>query len=105
MSINLSLEAFGDSWNLLVLRDVMFGNLRTFRSLLTQSEEGIATNILANRLDRLVGLGMLSVRPDEHHAQKKIDSLSEAAIQLVPVFVARGSPSLPSSSESTKMGE
>lgn len=88
--INLSLEVFGDSWSLLVLRDVMFGNRRTFRSLLTQSEEGIATNILANRLERLVGLGMLSVRPDEHHAQKKIYSLSEAAIQLVPVFVALG---------------
>lgn len=88
--INLSLEVFGDSWSLLVLRDVMFGNRRTFRSLLTQSEEGIATNILANRLERLVGLGMLTVRPDEHHAQKKIYSLSEAAIQLVPVFVALG---------------
>lgn len=88
--INLSLEVFGDSWSLLVLRDVMFGNRRTFRALQTQSEEGIATNILAHRLEKLVGLGMLDVRPDANHLQKKIYSLTEPAIQLVPVFVSLG---------------
>lgn len=88
--INLSLEVFGDSWSLLVLRDVMFGNRRTFRALLTQSEEGIASNILASRLEKLVGLGMLDVRPDDRHLQKKIYSLTETAIQLVPVFVSLG---------------
>lgn len=68
----------------------MFGNRRTFRALLTQSEEGIASNILASRLEKLVGLGMLDVRPDDRHLQKKIYSLTETAIQLVPVFVSLG---------------
>jgi hypothetical protein len=47
--INAAVEAFGDRWSLLVLRDVMFGNRRYFRELLADSEEGIASNILADR--------------------------------------------------------
>ena len=44
--VNAAVEAFGDSWSLLVLRDVMFGNRRYFRELLAGSEERIASNIL-----------------------------------------------------------
>ena len=51
--INLTLEALGDRWSLIVIRDMMFGNRRHFRELLTQSIEGIASNILAERLKRL----------------------------------------------------
>ena len=58
--INAAVEAFGDSWSLLVLRDVMFGNKRYFRELLAGSEEGIASNILADRLKRLVSAGLLT---------------------------------------------
>ena len=42
-----------------MLRDVMFGNRRHFRELLAGSEEGIASNILADRLKRLVEGGLL----------------------------------------------
>ncbi len=45
---------------LLVLRDVMFGNRRYFRELLAGSEEGIASNILADRLKRLFNAGLLT---------------------------------------------
>jgi DNA-binding HxlR family transcriptional regulator len=55
--INLSLEVFGDKWSLLILRDMIFGGPRHFRVLLNGSQEGIASNILANRLKRLVELG------------------------------------------------
>jgi len=48
--INLTLEALGDRWSLIVIRDLMFGNRRHFRELLTRSEERIASNILADRL-------------------------------------------------------
>jgi DNA-binding HxlR family transcriptional regulator len=58
--INAAVEAFGDSWSLLVLRDVMFGNRRYFRELLAGSEEGIASNILAGRLKWLVNAGLLT---------------------------------------------
>ncbi|HQP19760.1 MAG TPA: winged helix-turn-helix transcriptional regulator, partial [Phenylobacterium sp.] len=55
--INLTLEVVGDRWSLIVIRDMMFGNRRHFRTLLTQSEEGIASNILADRLKRLTAKG------------------------------------------------
>ena len=59
--INLTLETFGDRWSLIILRDIMFGGRRrTFRSLLTESIEGIASNILADRLKRLTANGLLS---------------------------------------------
>lgn len=58
--LNTAVEAFGDRWSLLVLRDMMFGNRRYFRELLAGSEEGIASNILADRLKRLVDAGLLT---------------------------------------------
>lgn len=45
--------ALGDRCSLIVIRDLMFGNRRHFRELLTRSEERIASNILADRLTRL----------------------------------------------------
>jgi DNA-binding HxlR family transcriptional regulator len=88
--INLALEVFGDKWSLLIIRDILFGNRRHFRELLTRSEEGIASNILADRLKRLVAEGMLSRADDPSHKQKAIYSLTEKAIQLVPVFAQIG---------------
>ena len=88
--INLTLEMLGDRWSLIVIRDIMFGNRRHFRELLNNSEEGIASNILADRLKRLVANGLLWKRADPSHSQKSIYSLTEPAIQLVPVFAAMG---------------
>ena len=70
--INLTLEALGDRWSLIVIRDLMFGNRRHFRELLTRSEEKIASNILADRLKRLVAAGLLSKADDPTHRQKAI---------------------------------
>lgn len=88
--INLTLEMLGDRWSLIVIRDIMFGNRRHFRELLTRSDEGIASNILAGRLKRLVEAGLVSRRDDPTHRQKGIYSLTEAAIQLVPLLVQMG---------------
>ena len=87
--INAAVEAFGDSWSLLVLRDVMFGGRRHFRELLAGSEEGIASNILADRLRRLVGAGLLT-REDAGPGRRAAYSLTEASIALVPVFAQLG---------------
>lgn len=84
--INLTLEQLGDQWSLLVIRDIMFGNRRSYGELLERSEEGIASNILADRLKRLTAAGLLSRSPDPAHRQKGIYSLAEAAIQLVPLL-------------------
>lgn len=88
--INLTLEVFGDKWSLLVIRDMMFGNRRHFRELLARSEEGIASNILADRLRKLTEMGMITRADDPSHKQKAIYSLTEKAIQLVPVFAQIG---------------
>jgi DNA-binding HxlR family transcriptional regulator len=84
--INLTLEVVGDKWSLLVIRDMMFGNRRHFRELLAGSEEGIASNILADRLKRLVGQGIVSRSDDPRHKQKAIYSLTEKGIGLLPVL-------------------
>jgi DNA-binding HxlR family transcriptional regulator len=88
--INLTLEQLGDRWSLIVVRDVMFGNRRSYGELLAHSEEGIASNILADRLKRLIASGLLTRRPDPDHRQKGIYSLTEAAIQLVPLLAHMG---------------
>ncbi|MDR3409541.1 MAG: helix-turn-helix domain-containing protein [Formivibrio sp.] len=84
--INLTLEQIGDRWSLIVIRDVMFENWRSYGALLEQNEEGIASNILASRLKHLTASGLLTRSPDPSHQQKGIYSLTEAAIQLVPLL-------------------
>ncbi len=88
--INLSMELFGDRWTLIILRDVMFGNRRSYRDILTHSVEGIASNILVGRLKMLVDEGLLTRAADPGHKQRSVYSLTEKAIQLVPVLVHLG---------------
>jgi len=88
--INLSMETLGDRWSLIIIRDIMFGNRRHYRELLSQSEEGIASNILADRLKKLMERGLLTRADDPSHKQKGIYSLTEAAIELVPMFAQMG---------------
>jgi DNA-binding HxlR family transcriptional regulator len=84
--INLTLEVIGDKWSLLVIRDMIFGGRRHFRELLTRSDEGIASNILADRLKMLVAQGIVTRADDPSHKQKAIYSLTERGIQLLPVL-------------------
>ena len=88
-AINAAVEVLGDAWAILVLRDIMFGNLRHFNELVAGSEESIATNILASRLRQLVEAGLLT-REDTLRGQRATYSLTEAGIQVLPVMVALG---------------
>lgn len=88
-AINAAVEILGDPWAMLVLRDIMFGDRRYFRELLTGSEEGIASNILSSRLKHLVAAGLLT-RADAGRGQRARYSLTEAGIQVLPVMVALG---------------
>ena len=76
----------GDRWSLLVIRDLMFRGFRTYKELL-ESEEGIATNILADRLKRLEDCGIISSEPDTTDRRKLIYSLTAKGIDLAPVLV------------------
>lgn len=88
--INATVEMFGDKWSLVVLRDIIFSDRRTFRALHRESDEGIASNILSSRLKALVDAGLLTKSPVPGHRQKIDYRLTEAAIQLVPVIALLG---------------
>jgi DNA-binding HxlR family transcriptional regulator len=85
--INQTVELLGDQWTLLVIRDIVFVDRRHFRELLTQSMEGIASNILADRLRRLVEQEIITRSADPTHKQKAIYSLTEKGIALVPLLL------------------
>lgn len=87
--VTAAVEVLGDRWSLLVLRDVIFEDRRYFRALLTGSTEGIASNILADRLVRLVDAGILT-RGTAARGQRAQYSLSEAGIRTLPVICALG---------------
>ncbi|SFS14270.1 transcriptional regulator, HxlR family [Microbacterium sp. cf046] len=88
--INAAVEVLGDRWTLLVLRDVIFDDRRYFRALLTGSAEGIASNILADRIKRLLDGGLLARGGTAVRGQRARFSLTEAGIQTVPILCALG---------------
>lgn len=88
--INMTTELLGDRWSMVLLRDLMFGTNRRFRELLAGSLEGIASNVLASRLQKLTDAGLLSRHDDPGHRQKVDYRLTEPAIQLVPVIAHIG---------------
>lgn len=87
--ITAAAEVLGDRWCLLVLRDIIFDDRRHFRALLTGSSERIASNILADRLVRLVDAGLLA-RGTAARGQRARYSLTESGIQALPVLAALG---------------
>jgi DNA-binding HxlR family transcriptional regulator len=87
--ISLALDVIGDRWSLLIVRDLMFAGKRYYRELL-RSDEGISTNILAERLSRLVDVGVLSRTDDPTHKQKAIYSLTPMGIDLLPIVAQLG---------------
>jgi len=87
--INLSLELFGDRWTLLIVRDIAFGGKNHFRELL-QSDEGISSRTLAERLQTLQDEGIISRHDDPSHRLKVIYRLTEAGLDLLPLLIELG---------------
>lgn len=85
--ISTGLEVVGDRWTLLIVRDMMFAGKRYYREFL-QSDEGISTNVLADRLEMLLARGLVTKSEDQTHKQKARYSLTEKGIALLPVIVA-----------------
>ena len=85
--INFYLEMFGDKWTLLILRDMVFRGKSTYGEYL-KSEEGFATNILANRLELLEENGIVQKLTDTEDARRSRYKLTEKALDLVPVLFA-----------------
>lgn len=87
--ISLSLELLGDRWTLLIIRDLIFAGKRHFREFL-QSDEGISSRTLAERLQTLQDEGILTRSDDPSHGLKAIYRLTEAGIDLLPVLATLG---------------
>lgn len=83
--IAASLDVLGDRWTLVVLRDILIGQRRSFSDI--GSDEGIATNILTDRLDRLVEACVVERLPDPKDGRRKIYLPTERGIELIPVLV------------------
>ncbi len=84
--ISIFLELFGDRWSLLVIRDLMFKDRRTFQDFLG-AEEGIASNILAARLHMLAGAGIISRTPHPTDGRRVVYGLTERGLDLAPALV------------------
>lgn len=82
----MSLEVFGDRWSLLIVRDLMVRGFRTFHDF-TNSGEGIATNILADRLRSLTAAGIIQAETDPQDGRRVNYRLTEKGIDLAPVML------------------
>ena len=80
------LDAFGDKWSLLIIRDLMLNDKKTFKEFV-DAGEGIATNILADRLRHLEGEKIVSKSRDPQNRRSFIYALTEKGRDLAPVVI------------------
>jgi DNA-binding HxlR family transcriptional regulator len=84
--VSVALEMFGDRWSLLIIRDLMVRGYRTFKEF-QRSGEGIATNILADRLQKLERAGIIAAEVQEADGRRVNYRLTEKGIDLAPVLL------------------
>jgi DNA-binding HxlR family transcriptional regulator len=84
--VSLSLERFGDRWSLLIVRDLMVRGYKTFKDF-QNSGEGIATNILTDRLRKLELAGMITTEDERADGRRVNYRLTEKGIDLAPVML------------------
>ncbi len=81
-----ALDVIGDKWSLLIIRDMLLGGKKTFKEI-SESDEGIATNILASRLKLLECFGLLTKRKLPGNKKENIYLLTDKAIDLTPLVL------------------
>ncbi len=84
--VSISLEMFGDRWSLLVIRDLMVRGNKTFKEF-QASGEGIASNVLADRLRRLERVGIVTSEVEKADGRRINYRLTEKGIDLAPVIL------------------
>lgn len=84
--INCALELVGDKWTLLILRDMLVANKRTFKEF-SSSDEGIATNILSNRLAQLEEYGFITKSKLPDNKKTNIYAPTQRSIDLLPIIL------------------
>ena len=83
--LNVSVEMLGDRWSLLIIRDMMLRGFRSYKEFM-ECYEGIATNILADRLRKLVEYGIIAAEPDPQDGRKVNYVLTRKGMDLAPVL-------------------
>jgi DNA-binding HxlR family transcriptional regulator len=83
--LNASVEILGDRWSLLIVRDMMLRGFGSYKEFLG-SREGIATNILADRLRKLEAHGIITTERDPSDGRRLIYLLASKGIDLAPVL-------------------
>lgn len=83
--ISLSLELFGDKWTFIIIRDIILFDKRHFKDFAKQ--EGIATNILTDRLKKLMANKILIQDPDPGYPVAKRYSLTSKGLTLIPILI------------------
>jgi DNA-binding HxlR family transcriptional regulator len=81
-----ALDIFGDKWSLLVIRDLLFTDHRRFGEF-AAADEGIASNVLAERLERLECEGIIRREPDPADGRKFVYGLTPKGLDLAPLIV------------------
>jgi len=84
--VSISLERFGDRWSLLIIRDLMVRGLRNFKEF-QESGEGIATNILTDRLSKLESAGIVASEAEASDGRRVNYRLTQKGIDLAPVLL------------------
>jgi DNA-binding HxlR family transcriptional regulator len=84
--LSVSLDVFGDRWSLLIIRDLMIRGFRTFGQF-QSSGEGIATNILSDRLRKLEDAGLIAAQADETDRRQINYRLTGKGIDLAPALL------------------
>lgn len=82
-----SLDVFGDKWTLLILREISVFNRTTFKEL-AQMDEGIATNTLSDRLEKLTKEGLLTKTRSDKNKLVFHYNITEKGLDLIPVIKA-----------------
>lgn len=78
-------DIFGDRWTLLIVRDLILHGKRTFTEF-RESEEGIATNILSDRLKTLEAAGIVTRSKDPRNGKSYIYTITDKGFGLAPVI-------------------
>lgn len=84
--ISMALDIFGDKWSLLIIRDMIFNEKKSYGDFIN-SDEKIATNILADRLNLLECAGIISKNKHPENKVKVVYKLSQKGIDLLPTLV------------------
>jgi len=84
--ISCALDIFGDKWSLLIIRDMIFFQKKTFKEFFS-CQEKIASNILSSRLKSLEKIGAISKNNISNNKKTKIYKLTDSGLKLIPLFL------------------